>query len=567
MGRIVGVYGRNLVRISVEEKKLKWVARPGAYVVLRGLDGSTLYGMVVGFNLVDELYRRSRILESIEGYEDITPARNELLVSIVGYERGGVIGRGVPSLPRPGDKVFLAEKSVLRRIFSGNGVGVSVGHLVYDKSVEVLLDVDKLFTRHLAILAMTGSGKSNTLAVIIAEVLKSYRYPRIILFDTHSEYVSLSSSFNATVYSPSKDMSKIIRDTYNVNVELLEVPLWALTVEEMYSLLRLDSRATKQRMYLRQAIRSIKQRYSKSISVDDPVHYTIEDLRNSIRGRDTSAEDLKLKVEELADNEEFFFITKPEYWDNRVRKLVDEYLSQGIEEDLAVVEASYRAYMELASRLLKPGLTIIALGGLSSETQVVVASMLLRALWRLIVSQKLQGISLPTVIALEEAHVYAPIDRWTPSREILEKISREGRKFGVGLIVVSQRPRELSSTLLAQCGNLIALRTVNPEDQRHILSSVEEASRELIESLPSLGVGEALVSGPAITFPAVVKIHSFHDRYGLELGGKDISFHNEWSKKPRELVLRKPELGELEHKAHRREKQSNIPLTSFISQN
>lgn len=537
------MYGRNLVRVSIEEEKLRFVARPGAYLVLKGLDGSSLYGIVVGFNLIDELYRRSRILEAIEGYEDIAPARNEVLVSIVGYEKNGFIDRGVPSLPRPGDRVYYAPPSVLKKLFSTKK-GISIGRLSYDNEIEVKLDVDKLFTRHLAILAMTGSGKSNTLAVIVGEILKQYQYPRIILLDTHSEYVSLASSedFKARVFSPSKDMAKIISDTHNIEVKPLEVPIWTLTIEELYSLLKLDTRATKQRMYLRQALRTIKQRYLKTIGVNDPVYYSVDELKNNIKARDASADDLRLKIEELADNEELSFITKPELWNRRFHEVKEEYTSMYEDVGKAVVEASYKVYLEIASNLLKPGLTIIALGGLSSETQVVVASMILRALWRLIVSQKLVGKTTPVVIGVEEAHVYAPIDRWNPAKEILEKISREGRKFGVGLIVVSQRPRELSPTLLAQCGNLIALRTVNPEDQRHILSSIEEASKELIDSLPSLGVGEALISGPAITFPAVVKIHAFHERYGLELGGKDISFHREWSKKPEEIVITHPRI-------------------------
>lgn len=519
--------------------------------------------MVVGFNLVDELYRRSRILETIEGYEDITPARNEVLVSIVGYERDNIIGRGVPSLPRPGDRVYYAPPYMLENIFS-SVKGISIGRLSYNETIEVKLNIDKLFTRHLAILAMTGSGKSNTLAVIIGEVLKHYSYPRIILLDTHSEYVALASyeEFKTRVYSPSKEMAKIIADTHGVPAKPLEVPLWTLTIEELYSLLKLDTRATKQRMYLRQTVRSIKQRYSKTIGVNEPLYYTIDDLRNSIRVKDTSADDLRLKIEELADNEELLFITKPEQWDKRFREVLEEYMGKGMDKNRAVIEASYRVYLELALSLLEPGLTIIALGGLSSETQVVVASMILRALWRLIVSQKLVGRNIPVVIGVEEAHVYAPIDRWNPAREILEKISREGRKFGVGLIVVSQRPRELSSTLLAQCGNLIALRTVNPEDQRHILSSVEEASKELIDSLPSLGVGEALISGPAITFPAVVKIHAFHERYSLELGGKDISFHEEWSKPPNKITITPPQIEQVVETIDKKPRDKS--LTDFI---
>ena len=138
---------------------------------------------------------------------------------------------------------------------------------------------------------------------------------------------------------------------------------------------------------------------------------------------------------------------------------------------------------------------------------------------------------------IEEAHNYAPQGRWSPAKDIIERVAREGRKFGIGLGVVSQRPRELSQTLLAQCGTLIALRTANPRDQEYILSSMEDVMRETVEGLSSLATGEALVSGPAAPMPAIVKVHEFQSRFGVALGGKDIAWVEEWSRPPRPVNL------------------------------
>jgi len=531
VGRVVGVYGRNVMRVAVPEEKLYLVARPGTYVKVKSLSGGWLYGLVVGYNLLDELYRRGRIVEELEGYEEFRPARNELLANLVGYAEDGKLQRGVPAMPKPGDKVFLVDEKELSAIMSRGDI--SIGVLSSARSVEVKLDVSKLCSRHLAILAMTGAGKSNALAVILAEILGKFPYPRILLIDTHSEYVGLAAyeKFNARVYAPSGRLGKLISDQYGIDVLPLEVPIWMLGFEEVAGLLKLDARATKQRMLLREAMRDVRRRRSPGAGVNDPIYYRVEELQSALRrlsgGRGDALLDLQLKVEELGENEELRFITETPRSDELYESL----------SNLEEPERSFKAYTAVASRFLRPGLNILALGGLSSETQVAVVSTLLRALWRVIMTQRLMGLILPVLIAVEEAHAYAPRDRWLASREILERIAKEGRKFGVALAVVSQRPRELSETLLAQCGNLIALRTVNPEDQRHILRSVEDITQEMIQSLSGLEVGEAIVSGPATPLPAVIKVHEFSSRHGVELGGKDVDWRRAWSEPGEELKV------------------------------
>jgi len=540
VGRVVTVYGRSLLRFAAFEDRVHLLLKPGAYVKVE-CGGSWAYAMVVSFNLLDELYRRGRIVEELEGYPELRPARNELIAMLVGVEEGGSIRRGVSELPKPGQKVYAADSGELARIVGGGDI--EVGRLSYDPSVPYTLSLNLLCSRHFAVLAMTGAGKSNAVAVIVASILEKYPYSRVIIIDTHNEYVPLARRYaSVRVVSPAGRTARLLEARYGVRPMPLEVPLWTLGFEEIAGLLRLDpSRATKQLMYLRSALQEVRRSRYPRATADDPVYFTVEELRSHLRklggGRysDRSLDDLLLKVEMLMDNADLRYVTRPVESDELYRRL-------GGEEPRRSVEAYVRIY----SRFLEPGLTIVALGGLPSDAQASTAATILRSIWRLITASVLAGRPQPTLVIVEEAHNYAPQGRWSPAREILERIAKEGRKFGIGLGVVSQRPRELSQTLLAQCGTLIALRTANPRDQDYILSSMEDVVGEMVEGLSGLATGEALISGSAAPMPAIVRFYEFQSRYGVALGGKDIDWAGEWSQPPKPVELAPYLVGEVE---------------------
>ena len=130
----------------------------------------------------------------------------------------------------------------------------------------------------------------------------------------------------------------------------------------------------------------------------------------------------------------------------------------------------------------------------------------------------------PVFVVLEEAHILAPKDRPTMSKLWIGRIAREGRKFGVGLCLVSQRPKGLDVDSLSQVNNMIILKLVEPSDQRHVQQASEQLSEDLLRQLPALNVGEAVIIGPMLPFPAMVKIDKFEGR----LGGSDINVLEEW---------------------------------------
>ena len=520
IGRVVAVYGTRLIKVSVDSLQLGEVSRPGTYIKVP-VGGVEVYGMVLGFNLVDEAYERIGRPSPIGGYEGLDLARNELNACLMGYRDERGVHRGVPILPRPGSEVYPLSDDEYKAIWSLGDV--EVGRLLVNPSIPCKLDLNGLLTRHFAVLAMTGAGKSNLVAVLIARILEHYPRSRVLIIDAHSEYVELhriasSMGLSSVIYCPRG--YRLVE-----GAEDLEVPYWLLSLEELYSVIGLDSRATKQRLLFRSALKELR----GEDLVDEPIYFDLGQLKTrlqSFKGRDASLDDLLLKLEDFRSNKDLEFIASP-------RRSLEEFNKVRAEAP-SLVEASQRFAERFVEELLGRNLSIITLGGLPFEAQDVVVSATLRLLWRLMVKEKIErGSYRPTLIVLEEAHAYASRFRSTASREIISRIAREGRKFGVSLGVISQRPREVDESTLSQCGTLMALRTVNPSDQSYILETMEDVMKELVDSLASLETGEALIVGPALTFPSLVKAYDFSELYGVKLGGKDVDFERYWSEERR----------------------------------
>ena len=442
IGRVVSVYGTRIVRISVESNLLNEVSRPGTYIKIPVNDIS-LYGLILGFSLIDEFYKRVGSPSRIEGYEGLDLSRNEVNACLVGYRDENGLHRGVILLPRPGSKVYMLSDDEYREIMSRGDI--NIGSLVVKPSIPVSIDMNGLLSRHFAILAMTGAGKSNLVALLLMRILEKYSKSRILLIDTHSEYLDLHSyvrdklQLKSSVYCPRE--YKVVGFA-----EDLEVPYWLLSLEEMYSILNLDSKATKQRLILRAALKKLR----GEDRVDEPVFFELKALNDIIErdGRDRSADELKAKLDDFASNKDLKFISSPRASLSRFKELKDKLGDY--------INASYAFAREFMERLLGNNLSIIALGGLPFEAQDTVVSTILRLLWQFIVKERIErGVYYPTLIVIEEAHVYASGHRASSSREIISRIAREGRKFGISLGLVSQRPRELYEAVLSQCGNLM----------------------------------------------------------------------------------------------------------------
>lgn len=381
--------------------------------------------------------------------------------------------RSFPSKPPlPGTPVVLAPSKLLENILGGDkGDSIRIGSLSSRPSVGVYISANKLVTRHLAILAVTGAGKSNTVAILLDRITERFGATSIV-FDFHGEYA-------ATKFSTRQHLIEPLINPRN------------LSVNELMVLMGIEPRFYNQERVLRRAYEQ-----AKSLERSEPRAF-LELLREKVE--QNKRDDLKAinavlnKIDALREKHGY---------------ILDDSIG------------------DVAERIEIGAINIVDLSGVDEEAADVIVSHFLRKLLggRKRFRREGKGIPVPVLIVLEEAHVLIPRDRGTLTKYWASRIAREGRKFGVGLVLVSQRPKSLDPDALSQMNNKIVLRIVEPSDQRYIREASETLSEDLVEQLPGLGVGEAIIIGPFIPIPARVRI----DKFPGQLGGSDPDIVGEW---------------------------------------
>jgi len=447
--------------------------RVGEYVVME-YDGRRVLGMV------------ESLLRGVPGVtEDLNdPETVERIVRVTGgrqYVRGTVRILGdvetleIPRVPPgPGTEVRSADPETLRGIF-GRG-SLALGSLL-SADVPFRVDINRMVTRHLAVLAVTGAGKSNTVAVIVDELLRAGG--TVIIFDMHSEYVS--AEFRNGKVNP-------IRATISPA---------RLSLREIKRLSNITKNAYVQERYLARAHRMVA---------------------GEVEGGKLPAGDFFRRMHEVLDR------LLAENSSDR-RSIID------VQNKLEHMADSYEEIIDLEAggiieRLRLNHANVIDLG-LVDETgsDVIVSHVLQEVLQsRKDYIHEGEGLETPVFIVLEEAHILAPADRSTESRYWISRVAREGRKFGVGLALVSQSPKSLDPAALSQANNMIIMRLIEPNDQMHVQRASEALSDDLLSHLPSLNIGEAVVVGLMAPVPAMVRISEFTGK----LSGGDPDVESIW---------------------------------------
>ena len=474
IGRCIGESSLNKVTFVANK-----LPRIGDYVILE-YEGLKVLGMIE--NVIRGSLTLSNELTSVEEVEKI----NELEPNSH-YIKGRIkiIGEvdtlKIPRIPPPpGTEVKVADKQILSSIF-GNKNGIRIGTLVTNPEVEVYLDVNKLVSRHLAILSITGAGKSNTVAIILNGLLKFHG--TALVFDMHSEYVNLEFKNGNTNVIPTK-----------IN------PL-KLSLKEIAILANIERGAYIQFRYLKNAWKEIVSKIREGKVELNREEFFLALQKKLERMAEEVKSDKKTIYRVIGKMNEFF---------EKFKDIIDFKASDFVE-------------------LIKPGfVNIIDLGSVDEDTADVIVSHCLKKILeeRKKFRRSGNGLKVPIFIVLEEAHILAPRERETLSNYWIARIAREGRKFGIGLCLVSQRPKALSSDALSQANNMIILKLVEPNDQRYVQQASELLSDELLAHLPSLNVGEAVIVGPAIKIPAIVKIDLFEGK----IVGRDPNVIEEWKK-------------------------------------
>ena len=403
--------------------------------------------------------------------------------------------RGVASLPSLGDPVLLADRHDLTRVFAPRGVAsITVGTLYQDPGVPARLLTDDLLAKHFIIVGSTGSGKSCALTCVLQRLLEGHKSAHVVILDIHNEY---ANAFGDLV-------EPISLDNFNL-------PLWMLNFHELCVALTHDDGHQEDEIdILNEAVLFAKRRYADAaagragliarkttdpqiMTVDTPAPFRVSDVIAYID-------------DELGKLERLRKVLPYRRLKARVESLVADQRYNFMFGSLSVQDTM----SDVLGRLFripnngKP-ISVIDLSTVPHEILDVVISVISRLAFDLAVWSK--G-DLPMLIVCEEAHRYAPAngdEKFVPTRKALSRIAKEGRKYGISLALVTQRPAELDPTILSQCSTAIALRLSSEKDQAVIRGGTYEGMSDLIDFLPLLGDREAIVLGQGTSMPMRIR--------------------------------------------------------------
>lgn len=476
-----------------------------------------------------------------------------LQVQLVGEgSRGGRFERGVSQHPTIEDHVHIVTEADLRAIYGPGEPNdfVAVGHLASAESIPALVDINKLITRHSAVVGTTGAGKSTTVAGLLTSLSDAERYPsaRILVLDIHGEY-SKALQDRSTVFRVNADQSKGER--------ALCVPFWALSFDELMKVGFEGVDGQKASTIADMVVALKREALSKyprdgitqdTITVDSPVSFCIHKMWLELHKRENltvipkpggSADELEPAYVLDAANKpvqigDAMSVIPPLYRTVKTTGTASERVNYGkdaigIRQQLAGLASKLRD--PRFAFLFKPGdwlpdidgkstkdldallqdwvggpkpITILDLSGIPSSALNDLIGALLRILYdALFWARKLPegGRERPLLIVLEEAHTYLGKENSSTAAMAVKRIAKEGRKYGVGLMVVSQRPSEIDSTILSQCGTIFAMRLANDTDRGHVTGAASDNLKGLFEMLPVLRTGEAIIVGEAVSLP------------------------------------------------------------------
>ncbi len=363
--------------------------------------------------------------------------------------------------PSPGDKIYQVDNSILSKLLGLDPKGLTLGQICYHENIAGSFNLTRLFQKHVAILAMSGAGKSYTTAVLIEELLnRSKESGRlgVVILDIHGEYTCFAEKNGGG--ADFSDRVTVIRSSYfTANTSYLTAGQFAEMLPQMSPI------QVRELMQILTAVHNEKSNEA----------YSLNDLIQIIE----SKEGLNSKTREVL--------------------LSWLYQLQG----LHIFEDYENPELEEA---IKPGHALII--DLSGTTRLQKKQIIVTYLARRLFNLRKRNIIPPFVFVLEEAHQFCPesAKQSAISRSIIETYAREGRKFGVSLLVLSQRPVHLSTTVLSQCGTHIIGKITNPYDLDHIKKSSEQITKETLELISNLPTGEVLIVGAATNFPVFIKV-------------------------------------------------------------
>ncbi len=408
----------------------------------------------------------------------------------------GRFERGLGRFPVPGAEVHIMSSGQIGVMFEKyRAKGFNLGYLSSHPSMRVCLDPSVMFGRHLAILGQSGSGKSWGVTSILQRTLSVMPKAHVIVLDLHGEYVWTGIDGKKHVAFKENLVSALdARD--------LEIPYWLLTFAELVDLLidREDSSATVQIAYLREVVHELRIKANpdippSQISIDSPIYFPLDELFDQFKRANEQTQDFgKTKGPLFGQFDEFLIKLQSRLNDKRYNFL----FRPKKRNTTASLPQLLRDFIGLAEP--KSHITVIDFSSVPFDVRPTVSAQIGRLAFEMNYWNP-RCKEFPILLVCEEAHAYIPRaggTQYEGTRRSMERIAKEGRKYGVGLVVVSQRPHELSETVLAQCGSFLCFRLTNPDDQQYIKDLVPDAEGDLTNILTTLSRGEVLALGESV---------------------------------------------------------------------
>lgn len=452
--------------------------------------------------------------------------------------RENIFKRTLESVPEITAQCYIMNNEDLSNFMSvlsvnseGKDNSLKIGNYTLNKDATAYLDGNRLFQKHAVIVGSTGSGKSCTVATLIEEIAK-LQSSNAVVFDIHGEY--------EPIIGENIKHFKIAGPSDGVSDGFIYLPYWLLTYEEMISMMidRSDNNAPNQAMIFSRTVYKCKKDYLISvgksdivddITIDSPTPYDIKTLLDELNAINSEVvPGAKAGFTKKGD----FNGTLSRFIQRLENKVSDKRLNFLFSSDESLLNYDYM--VELCSKLMLPassngGVKIIDFSEVPSDVLPLVVSLVARLIFSVQQWTDREKIN-PIAIFCDEAHLYIPQNTKqgieAQSLNSFERIAKEGRKYGIGLVVITQRPSEVDRTVLSQSSNFIAMRLTNADDQNVIKKLLPDSLGNFGELLPILDVGEALIVGDASLLPSRINVN----KPNPEPNSATIGFWSEWSK-------------------------------------
>lgn len=497
-----------------------------------------------------------------ERFADGAPfGRRWMRIELIGENvHAGRFERGVSQYPTINDEVHLASSDDIMTIYGSatSEGGIEIGSIANSRSVVAMLDSNRLVTRHSAILGATGSGKSTAVSTIISKLSSASKFPcpRIIVFDLHGEYLSTFGA-RAHVFR--------VGTRQSTNENQLFVPYWALPSEKLLALTPLATANDAARKAILDRVAALKKQSllataregvkADSVTADSPVPFSIHRLWYELWCEEFSTHTVAPSANQTTETQAFAIDNDGEFLRGSIQSIeAPSYLATtsggsdriyksgsalGIERQLVAMASQLRD--KRYDFLFRPGpwdpkaeignptaqphedgdallgswlgveapVTVLDLSEVPSDVQSDLIGALLSLLFDvLFAAHELPegGRQRPALVVLEEAHSYLNASDHGQAAVAVRRLVKEGRKYGLGVMLVTQRPSEIDAAILSQCGTMLAMRQNNATDRAHVMAALEDNLEGFFGMLSSLRVGEAIVVGEAASLPMRIAI-------------------------------------------------------------